>query len=503
METIANYRIDKTFFSEIFSYLETHHGIRAVIVDKEGRIEPPDGEEAREYPEKRLYPVSFHEDIGGIRCSAETAAALERADPHIRICIGGLQGLFDKDLVLQQTMDEMLRLSDQLHFLFGLANKLVGVQNLEHYCTLVLQEISQAVCADAAFVHTKGKKDRQRVIPHRISGRDLEGIERDPALQSLPKGKTVVVSLRDGRSALVAPIKEKEDQVGHMVFLKRSEKHVFTAYEKQFVSIINSIISPTMESLGLYHSLHLLYVNTVRALAAAIDAKDAYTHGHSFRVAKYSVAIGRQLDVAPAGLPDLEIAAYMHDLGKIGVPEAILGKPGKLSAREFEEIKKHPVLTDRILEPIDLPEFIVNAAVQHHERLDGRGYPLGLKGDEITPFARIIAVADVFDALTSARPYRDAMTVEGALTILYKGIDCEFDRNVVYALISALRNNAADQDLASVYSELKFMQLDKMNQFLEKLTQLLLQVPVHPTDKALPPSPLKSDFLEADRSPSA
>jgi HD-GYP domain-containing protein (c-di-GMP phosphodiesterase class II) len=503
METIADGLADKTYLREVFSYLETHHGVRAVIVDKEGRIDPLDGQEAREYPEKTLYPVSFQEDIGGIRCSAETAAALERADPHIRICLRGLQGLVDKDLVLQQTTDEMLRLSDQLHFLFGLANKLAGVQDLEHYCTLVLQEISQAICADAAFVHTRGRKDKQRLISHRISGRDLETIQKDPALQSLGEGKTIVVSLQNQTSALVAPIKEKEDQVGRMVFLKGPGKRAFTAYEKQFVSIINNIISPTMESLRLYHSLHELYVNTVKALAAAIDAKDAYTYGHSFRVAKYSVAIGRQLDVTSAGLPDLEIAAYMHDLGKIGVPEAILGKPGKLSATEFEEIKKHPVLTNRILEPIDLPEFIVNAAVQHHERLDGRGYPLGLKGDEITPFARIIAVADVFDALTSARPYRDAMTVEDALTILCKGIDSEFDRNVVYALVSALRNTTADQDLASVYSDLKFMQLDNMNHFLERLTRLLLQAPVRPSDHVPPPSPPKRDFLEAQRFPSA
>jgi HD-GYP domain-containing protein (c-di-GMP phosphodiesterase class II) len=476
MRTIATCLTDKTFLSKMFSYLEACHGVRALVVDKDGQIDPLDGQTICECPHKKFYPVSFEEDIGGIRCSAETREALEMADPHIHLCMDCLQRLIEKAQVMQQTMDEMLRLSDQFYFLFGLSTKLAGVQDQQHYCALVLQEIAHAIGADAAFAHTEGQKDRQRLIPHGLSVQDLESICKEPALQSLPAGKTAIVSLQDKTSALATPIKEKGGQIGHMVFLKRPEKHPFTAYEKQFVSIINNIISPTMESLGLYHSLHVLYLNTVKALAAAIDAKDAYTHGHSSRVAKYSIAIGKQLDVSPPRLQDLEVAAYMHDLGKIGISEAILSKPGKLSKAEFEEIKKHPVLTNKILEPIELPDFIVDATMQHHERLDGLGYPLGLKGDSITFFARIIAVADVFDALTSARPYREAMTVEDALTTIYDGIGCQFDREVVRAFIAALRRST-DQDLAGVYSKLKFMRPDALNQFIEKLSRHVTDLP--------------------------
>jgi len=385
-----------------------------------------------------------------------------------------LQRMFEKALVMQQSMDEMLRLSGQLHFLHGLANKLAGIRDPRKYCALVLQEISKEIAADAAFVQIQAKKNARHTIPHCISLPDIGTICEDPVFQSVSEGKTAVVELRDRTSCLVIPIKNQDGQDGQMVFLKKPEKRVFTAYEKQFVSIIDSIISPTVETLQLYHSLHVLYLNTVKALAAAIDAKDAYTHGHSFRVARYSVAIGRQLNLKEQELPDLEIAAYMHDLGKIGVSEAVLAKPGKLSAAEFEEIKKHPLLTNKILEPIDLPGFIVAATLQHHERLDGRGYPMGLKGDEITLYAKIIAVADVFDALTSARPYRDAMTVEDALTILCQGIDTEYDRKVVHAFFTALRNKEADKDIAIVYAELKFMQIEQMNQFLRKLTRRLI-----------------------------
>ncbi|MBN1568596.1 MAG: HD-GYP domain-containing protein [Acidobacteria bacterium] len=474
MRTISHFLTDKTFLKKVFAYLEMHHEVLTVIVDKEGRIDPLEGWESREHPEKKFFPIAFDEDIGGVRCSAETQALLEAAEPHIQLSLDALHRLLEKALVMQQSMDEMLRLSDQLHFLFGLANKLAGVQDPEKYCRLVLQEIGRAINADAAFVYTRGKKSQQWKIPYRLPIQDIDALDKDPVLLSGSDGKTVIVTLQNGMSAVVTPIQEKEEQIGRMVFLRKPDRSVFSAYDKKFVSIINSIISPTMETLVLYHSLHVLYLNTVKALAAAIDAKDAYTHGHSFRVAKYSVAIGRKLKISDEELPDLEIAAYMHDLGKIGVSESVLAKPGKLSAAEFEEIKKHPLLTNKILEPIHLPDFIVNATLQHHERLDGRGYPFGLKGDEISLFAKIIAVADVFDALTSARPYRDAMTVENALTIICHGKDTEFDRKVVHAFFSALRDNVTDHDLAGVYADLKFMRLEQMNQFLEKLTQRLI-----------------------------
>jgi HD-GYP domain-containing protein (c-di-GMP phosphodiesterase class II) len=494
VRTIASYLTDKTFLEKVVSYLEIHHGVRAVIVDKDGHVDPLDGYETWEYTEKKDYPVPFQEDIGGFRCSAQTAAELEKANPHIRICMDGLLRMIEKAEIIKETMDEMLRLSDQLHFLLNLANKLAGIQDLQRYRALVIQEISEAIFADAAFVHAKGRENKPHAILLGLSDEEVEAYDRDPVFQSLPEGKTSIISMQDGTPALATPIKEKEDQIGHMVFLKRPERSAFSAYDRQFVSIINDIISPTMEALELNHSLNVLYLNTVKALAAAIDAKDPYTHGHSFRVARYSVAIGKQFAASLPNLPDLEIAAYMHDLGKIGVSETILGKRGRLSATEFEEIKKHPVLTNKILEPIHLPEFIINATLQHHERLDGRGYPLGLKGDSISLFARIIAVADVFDALTSARPYRDALPVEDALTTLCQGIDCEYDRNVVHAFISALRNNAADTDLASVYSGLKFMRIDQMNHFLEKLTQYLIGSPICPPNIAAKPSSIQEDI---------
>lgn len=474
MGKITKHISSTAYIEKAFSYLKTHHGIRPVLVDKHGTAERLNGKPVCELPMTRFYPVEFETDVGGIRCSAESEAALDAADPHVRMCIEGLQEILNKELVLSQTADEMLRLSSQLHFLFNLAKRVSGRHRAKDYCAVVLREIAEALHADCAMASIQGAQpDKKILITNNIDESTAAQYGKDPVFQTIRKG-TILVSLRDGTSALVASIQEQESPIGYMAFFKSAQKRFFTSYEKKFLGIIDDIISPTMESLRLNDSLHELYMNTVKALAAAIDAKDAYTHGHSFRVAKYAISIGRQLGVTEEKLNDLEVAAYMHDLGKIGVSEAILGKPGRLTAQEFEEVKKHPLITDKILEAIDfLPQDIVDAAVQHHERLDGRGYPLGLTGKSISEFARIIAVADVFDALTTTRFYRDAMTVEAALTILCEGIDTEYDRKVVLALVAALQKKQ-DQEMVRLYPELKFLDVNQMNQFLEHLTTLLL-----------------------------
>jgi HD-GYP domain-containing protein (c-di-GMP phosphodiesterase class II) len=475
VSTILKYLSDTSFLEKTFTYLKTCHGVCPILVDETGQAELLNNLSIKELPVVRHYPIDFEINVGGIRCSGETDAALDTAEPHILFCINALQEILLKDWILKQTADEMLELSSQLHFLLNLASKVSGVQNLRDYCSVVLAEISDAVHADSSLVYINGERmDKDLLIAQGYTDFRVAEFQKSIALHKAPGEGTVIVSLDDGTSALIAPIREKEKLAGCMAFFKGRDKRFFTSYEKKFVGIIDNIISPTVEGLRLYESLQEVYLNTVKALAAAIDAKDKYTHGHSFRVAKYAMSIGRQLKVPREKIKHLEVAAYMHDLGKIGVPEAILVKPGRLTPQEFEEVKKHPLLTDKILEPIELPQYIVDAAVQHHERLNGKGYPLGLGGEAISRFARIIAVADVFDALTSTRHYRDAMTVEDALTILYDGIDTDFDRNVVLALVSALQNEKDDQDLAKLYPELKFFKIDQMNQFLKKLTQLLL-----------------------------
>src|SRR5438132_1537096 len=150
-----------------------------------------------------------------------------------------------------------------------------------------------------------------------------------------------------------------------------------------------------------------LSLERLQALVHALEEKDPYLRGHSVRVANYSFGIGRELGLAPAALDLISLGAELHDLGKIGVSEAVLHKPGKLTDVEYRHIMEHPVTGARILGPLmrDAPAALAIVR-SHHERLDGKGFPDGLKGDEIPPEVRVVTVADSFDAMTSLRPYR-------------------------------------------------------------------------------------------------
>lgn len=180
------------------------------------------------------------------------------------------------------------------------------------------------------------------------------------------------------------------------------------------------------------------YTEVIVALVEAVEAKDVYTRGHTQRVAELSVLIGQHLGLSSEQLHVVHRAALLHDIGKIGIPDAILNKPGPLTAEEFAVIQEHPLRGHRIIQDVRSLRPEIGGVRHHHERLDGSGYPDGLIGDEIPLEARIIAVADVFDALTSARPYREAWSIDKALEILREERGAKLDPTCVDALISML-----------------------------------------------------------------
>lgn len=177
------------------------------------------------------------------------------------------------------------------------------------------------------------------------------------------------------------------------------------------------------------------------ALAEALDARDRYTAGHSLRVAEYAEAIAREIDVPSAETETIRLAAWLHDVGKIGIPDAVLLKPGPLTPEEFGLIKLHPQIGRRILERAHGFENILDAVELHHENYDGSGYPYCLAGARIPVAARIIRVADAFDAMTTNRSYRPAFTAETAADTVLAGSSSEFDPQCAWALLRILRRN--------------------------------------------------------------
>ena len=176
-------------------------------------------------------------------------------------------------------------------------------------------------------------------------------------------------------------------------------------------------------------NMHILFEQTATALANAIDAKDKYTHGHSRRVAKYSVKIARSSGMKEKECEDIYFAALLHDVGKIGIKDSIINKEGKLTDEEYDVIKTHPVIGMQILSSISQSPYLSIGAHYHHERYDGRGYPDGLKGEDIPDIARIIAIADAYDAMTSKRSYRDPIPQQLVREEFVKGLGTQFDPN--------------------------------------------------------------------------
>jgi putative nucleotidyltransferase with HDIG domain len=181
-----------------------------------------------------------------------------------------------------------------------------------------------------------------------------------------------------------------------------------------------------------------LFLQGVQMLARALEAKDAYTRGHSIRVSRYAVATARRMGFQGTLLDGIRLGGELHDIGKIGTRESVLHKPGSLTADEFRQISEHPILGERMLSPLarESPD-VLRIVRSHHERLDGRGFPDGLRGERIPVEARIVAVADAFDAMTTRRPYREARPPEQAMTELRRVAGTQLDPEAVEAFVAA------------------------------------------------------------------
>lgn len=243
---------------------------------------------------------------------------------------------------------------------------------------------------------------------------------------------------QEGIKSLVAvPISIKDIKLG--VILGYSTKiRYFTENEINLLGTIGRQAATAIENARLYTFMHENFLNTIKALSAAIDTKDHYTHGHSKNVMDYSAYIAKELGMTPVEVEIIRFAGLLHDIGKIGVSESILSKKSGLNDEEFAIISTHPRLGAMIMDSVDFLKQISPITYHHHERWDGRGYPMGLKGKDIPLGARIICVADSFDAITSKRSYSDAKGEEFGLNEIIKCSGTQFDPSIVDAFIKVM-----------------------------------------------------------------
>ncbi|MHB8079217.1 MAG: HD-GYP domain-containing protein, partial [Candidatus Krumholzibacteriia bacterium] len=213
----------------------------------------------------------------------------------------------------------------------------------------------------------------------------------------------------------------------------------YSAGDIRMLETMGNSFAIALQNSNLYRKLQRTYVNTIEALVTAIEAKDRYTRGHTARVAKYASAIAVELGLDEAAMQQVEYGAALHDVGKIGIYEHVLNKHGELTEEEFAMIRRHPAMGDRILAHIDFLQEARLAVRHHHERVDGTGYPDGLRGAQIPLIAKIVAVADAFDAMTTTRTYSSPVGLEEAIDNLVRKVGTQFDSRVVDAFVGLLR----------------------------------------------------------------
>jgi PAS domain S-box-containing protein len=265
--------------------------------------------------------------------------------------------------------------------------------------------------------------------PHSVPDlREREGLRQEEAglLQ------TGILSL------IRAPLIAKGNAIGVLGVASRRPAS-FTPENLATLEQLAGLIGVAFENTRLLTDLQELFIGTVKSLSRAIDAKSSWTAGHSERVTKYALLLGKELGFSDHMLRDLELVGLLHDVGKLGTFDVILDKNGKLTADEYEDIKQHPCRGAELLRPIKQLKHIIPGVMHHHERFDGKGYPDGLKGGQIPDMARILAVADAFDAMTGWRPYRKTFHQNEAIEELLRCSGSQFDPVYAQNFVSALR----------------------------------------------------------------
>ncbi len=273
----------------------------------------------------------------------------------------------------------------------------------------------------------------------------MSPIHGDKVVEEIRKfNKDLYILLLTGHKDLAPPLEtirrleiqgycEKSDKFDQLLLL--IESGIKSIAQMNLIKKINEELSST------YDKLEKAYLDSIETLRYTVEAKDPYTRGHSERVGEYSVLIGKALGLSDEELKTLRIGGLFHDIGKIGIPDSILLKESKLDDEEYSQIKNHPAIGSHILCNAEIFKDILPIVKHHHERYDGKGYPGKLAGDEIPYLARIAMVADAFDAMTSKRTYRDALSIDTVIHEFetYKGI--QFDPSITDAFLSILHSH--------------------------------------------------------------
>lgn len=310
---------------------------------------------------------------------------------------------------------------------------------------LALKLVDGEVCSIMLF------DEQDQDFHDKVTRGNMQGIHqnytRSPGLKMIfneviQKKEAVLINSDDypeiAPSLICAPLMIRNNILGILSIRKKKNREIFNKKDLHHILSLTKRASLNLENKILYESIYFNIMDTLKSLISSIQARDHYTEEHSRRVTNEAVRLAERLDCSQKDIESIRIAGVLHDVGKIAVPDSILLKAGRLTEEEYMIIKNHPTVGENILKPIMLLEKERRIVQCHHERWDGKGYPLGLKGEDIPFLARIMAVVDAFDAMNNNRPYRPAMSKEKAIAELIANKNTQFDPDIVESYIRIL-----------------------------------------------------------------
>ncbi len=467
---------DLSKFETFLSSLSRVSGLRLEIRDREGRLLLPSAPACADREPAGLEALSARVVEAGryqgtsirgsgsasgvpIRCGDRVVGALiatgREVEPEgMEAFLEHTVGLMTENISCHQEVEditeELSRSFEDLHLYARIGTQIKTLKFSDAMLKALMEEIMDSMRADLAFAELPERRIHNvRVAKPHMSDRitDPDGLV-DMLVASIPadapslQENYFILNHSEEQAAfrrlypepyrfLAVKVVHDAQEYGWLGLFSVNLRKIFRQSELRLLTSMAEQVAAIIANTDLYHDLERFVVNMVKSLVHAIEAKDVYTRGHSERVNLYCMMIAEQLGLAEPERETLHWASILHDIGKIGIPEQILNKPGRLTEGEFQSIQDHPTKGYNILAPIEQLSGALPGILHHHERYDGKGYPHGLKAEEIPLAARIIAVADTFDAITSTRAYRPEKSFQEALEIIQEVSGSQLDPELV------------------------------------------------------------------------
>ena len=354
---------------------------------------------------------------------------------------------------------ELEKVVERLKKMNEVGRILTSIVETEEVMKIITRTTADLFNTERAILHIRNANKPPLIIQYR-RGLGTESLMDVPLeyqayyAEIITKGKPILLQQGNTPSSKIGvPLKMKGVIIGTMILEMQREVSAFTDEDMEILTTLSNQAIVSMENASLYENVKRNYFATIQSLVNALEASDLYTKGHSERVKLLALELGRFIGLDFKELEILEHASILHDIGKIGVESFILQKQGKLTLKEYSMIKSHPLIGEEILGPIDTLEGVRQTIIQHHERFDGKGYPYGLRGEELLLKARILSVVDTFDAMMSERPYRKALSLFQVKEELFLNAGTQFDPYVVESFIEMINLRGESLLNASGYAK--------------------------------------------------